>query len=156
MKKAIVAISARLGRSWQRLEARDRRMLVLLAAVLLAVLLWQGVWQPAQSRLEGAERRYQQQWALARQIGAAIPQRSRAATPIRPAHVSEAVAAAGLELEQLDVDGRVLRLTLRGDALALLTWLEGMERSGAILQSLALEKRATQLEARLGLELPGE
>ena len=154
MKKAIVTVFALMSRPWRRLEARDRRVLVLLSAVLLAVLLWQGLWLPAQLRLESAERRYQQQWALGREIGAAIPQRSRAPAPVRPAQVSEAVAAAGLELEQLDVDGNVLRLTLRGDALALLTWLEGMERSGAILQSLVLETRATQLQARLGLELP--
>ncbi len=64
------------------------------------------------------------------------------------------MAAAGLELEQLNVDASLVRLTLRGDPLALLTWLEGMERRGAILQNLVLEKRAAQLEASLGLELP--
>lgn len=154
MKKAIAKTSMLLGGPWSRLGARDRRMLVLLAAVLLAVLLWQGLWQPAQMRQESAERHYQQQWELAREISAATPQRSRASAPVRPAEVSETVAAAGLELEQLNVDGSLVRLTLRGDALALLTWLEGMERRGAILQSLMLEKRATQLEASLGLALP--
>lgn len=154
MNKAIAKVAALMDRPWRRLEVRDRRMLILLAAVLLAVLLWQALWQPAQLRLEVAERRYQQQWELAQAIGAATPLGMRAQTPVRLAQVSEAVAAAGLELEQLDVEAGVLRLTLRGEALALLTWLEGMERGGAILQNLALEKSATQLEARVALRLP--
>lgn len=154
MKKAIAKISALLGGPWTRLGARDRRMLVLLAVVLLAVMLWQALWQPAQMRLEGAQRQYHQHWGLAREMAAAIPRRSHADAPVRPAQVSETVAAAGLELEQLNVDGSLARLTLRGDALALLTWLEGMERRGVTLQNLVLEKRVAQLEATLGLELP--
>lgn len=154
MKKAIAKIWVWLGGPWSRLGARDRRMLVLLAVVLLAVLLWQGLWQRAQMRLASAERHYQQHWELARAISAAIPQRSRASASLGPAQVSETVAAAGLELEQLNVDASLVRLTLHGDPLTLLTWLEGMERRGAILQNLVLEKRATQLEASLGFELP--
>jgi general secretion pathway protein M len=154
MKKAIAKMSVWLVGPWSRLGPRDRRMLVLLAAVLLAVLLWQGLWQPAQVRLAGAERQFQQHWELAREISTASPQSSRASAPVGPAQVSETVAAAGLELEQLNVDASLVRLTLRGDPLALLTWLEGMERRGAILQNLVLEKRAAQLEASLGLELP--
>lgn len=154
MKKAIAKMSVWLVGPWSRLGPRDRRMLVLLAAVLLAVLLWQGLWQPAQVRLAGAERQFQQHWELAREISTASPQSSRASAPVGPAQVSETVAAAGLELEQLNVDASLVRLTLRGDPLALLTWLEDMERRGAILQNLVLEKRAAQLEASLGLELP--
>lgn len=154
MKKAIAKMSVWLVGPWSRLGPRDRRMLVLLAAVLLAVLLWQGLWQPAQVRLAVAERQFQQHWELAREISTASPQSSRASAPVGPAQVSETVAAAGLELEQLNVDASLVRLTLRGDPLALLTWLEGMERRGAILQNLVLEKRAAQLEASLGLELP--
>lgn len=154
MKRAIEPLSTLLAGPWSRLGARDRRMLVVLAAVLLAVLLWQGLWRPAHVRLEVAERRYQQQWALAREISTAMPQSGRVSASVGPAQVSESAAAAGLELEQLNLDGNVLRLTLRGDALAVLTWLEGMERRGATLQSLVLEKREAQLEASLGLQLP--
>lgn len=104
MKKAIAKMSVWLVGPWSRLGPRDRRMLVLLAAVLLAVLLWQGLWQPAQVRLAGAERQFQQHWELAREISTASPQSSRASASVGPAQVSETVAAAGLELEQLNVD----------------------------------------------------
>ncbi len=73
MKKAIAKMSVWLVGPWSRLGPRDRRMLVLLAAVLLAVLLWQGLWQPAQVRLAGAERQFQQHWELAREISTASP-----------------------------------------------------------------------------------
>ncbi|MNG35385.1 hypothetical protein D3C84_1221070 [compost metagenome] len=51
----------------------------------------------------------------------------------------------------MDTDNDLLRLTLSGDAKALLQWLDRTERDGVALQSLTLEKRDTVLEARVVL-----
>ncbi|WP_408002971.1 hypothetical protein [Pseudomonas reinekei] len=45
----------------------------------------------------------------------------------------------------------LLRLTLSGDAMTLLPWLDRIERDGIALQSLTLEKRDVVLEARMVL-----
>jgi general secretion pathway protein M len=56
---------------------------------------------------------------------------------------------AGLELHQMDTDNDLLRLTLSGDAKALLSWLDQIEREGVALQSLTLEKREARLHAQV-------
>ncbi|MNL84963.1 hypothetical protein D3C87_2131060 [compost metagenome] len=48
----------------------------------------------------------------------------------------------------MDSDDDVLRLTLSGNAQALMQWLDNLERDGVALQSLTLEARDTELEAR--------
>ena len=65
--------------------------------------------------------------------------------------ISESVAAAGLEMHQMDAENDLLRLTLSGDAKVLLQWLDRAERDGALVQSLTLEKRDARLEARVVL-----
>ncbi|MNN88875.1 hypothetical protein D3C81_2066130 [compost metagenome] len=54
-------------------------------------------------------------------------------------------------MQQMDGDNDQLRLTLSGDAMALLPWLDRLERDGTALQSLTLETRDGLLEARLVL-----
>ena len=51
----------------------------------------------------------------------------------------------------MDSDNDLLRLTVRGDAMTLLPWLDRIERDGIALQSLTLEKRDAVLEARMVL-----
>lgn len=137
---------------WYRLPRRDRWMLALLGVFLLTVLAFSGLWQPARERLATAERVHQQRLLQARDV--------LRAQPVNPAmgvrqgfssDVSKSVTAAGLELQNVDLDGELLRLTLSGNAEALLKWINQAERQGAILQALTLDKRDTQLEARVVL-----
>ncbi|UZE29565.1 type II secretion system protein M [Pseudomonas asplenii] len=134
---------------WQRLARRERQWLIGLGLFLLSVAMFSCLWLPAQQRLERAHHLYQQRWALAGEVHNARPTRGRTA-PTQPlsTRLDESVRAAGLELQQLDQDGQTLRLTLVGDALALLGWLERVEQDGAQLQSLGLEPRDKRLEAR--------
>ena len=56
---------------WQRLAPRDRQAVSALGLVLLAVLVFVGLWQPAQARLAIAERVYQQRLVLAAEVSRA-------------------------------------------------------------------------------------
>lgn len=137
---------------WQRLSLRERRLLLMLGAFVFGVAAFVLVWQPTQQRLATAERQYQQQLALAAQLQMARPRSTREpATQPLSLHVSESATEAGLELHQVNTDGDQLRLSLSGDAKALLAWLDRLERNGTALQSLTLQRRDTVLEARVVL-----
>ncbi|MGY3171966.1 general secretion pathway protein M [Pseudomonas sp. TE12234] len=138
---------------WQRLSIREQRLLGGLSVFVLGVAAFSLVWQPTQQRLITAERQYQQQLALATRLQQAQP-RSHVPKPVdQPLslRISESAATAGLELQQMNSDNDLLRLTVSGDAMTLLPWLDRIERDGIALQSLTLEKRDAVLEARLVL-----
>ncbi|MNJ23542.1 General secretion pathway, M protein [compost metagenome] len=156
MRAAPRAMLSTLSGLWVRQSRRERYLLSGLAVFLLATLAYSLAWQPAQARLVQAEHRYLQQRALALDVQRAQPARARwtASQPLS-VQVSERAAEAGLELHQLDLEGDQLRMTVSGDALALLAWLEQTEQQGGQLQSLLLTKQDKRLQARLVLEAPG-
>jgi general secretion pathway protein M len=137
----------------QRLSLREQRLVLALGIFVASVAAFSLIWQPMQQRLATAERQYQQQLALAAQLQQARPSRHVPEAVDQPLslRISESAATAGLELHQMDSDDELLRLTLSGDAKALLSWLDDIERDGVALQSLILEKRAAMLEARIVL-----
>ncbi|WP_095078039.1 type II secretion system protein GspM [Pseudomonas sp. Irchel s3h17] len=143
--------------TWRRLTLRERQALCALGAVLLAGLAFVGGWQPAQSRLAAAERAYQQQQLLAAEISSTQAPSLRV-TDTQPLSVrlSERAMTDGLDLQQLEVQGDVLRLTLSGDARVLLAWLHRTEQAGAVVQSLTLDKHDQQLVAQLVLQAAPE
>lgn len=136
---------------WQRLSIRERRLLLGMGAFVLAVVAFSLVLQPTRQRLETVERRYQQQLSLGAQLQQAQPRSAVMAGTDQPLslRLSDSVTAAGLELQQMESDNDLLRLTLSGDARTLLQWLDNAEREGAAVQSLTLEKRDALLEARV-------
>ena len=139
--------------AWQRLSLREQRLLLAMGVFLLAVVAFSLIWQPTRQRLETMERQHQQQLAVSAQLQRVQP---RSTPPVVPhqslsLRVSESATAAGLEIHQMDTDNDVLRLTLSGDAQALLQLLDRTERDGVALQSLTLEKRDAVLEARVVL-----
>ena len=138
---------------WQRLSLCEQRLIFGLSVFVLSVAAFSLVWQPTQQRLAAAERQYQQQLALAAQLQQARPRSHVPQSVDQPLslRISESASAAGLELHQMDSDNELLRLTLSGDAMALLPWLDRVERDGVALQSLTLEKRDAVLEARMVL-----
>ncbi|MEJ5060376.1 MULTISPECIES: type II secretion system protein GspM [unclassified Pseudomonas] len=140
-------------RRWQQLSLREQRLILGLSVFVLSVVAFSLVWQPTQQRLATAERQYQQQLALAAQLQQARPRNLVPESVDQPLslRISESASAAGLELHQMDSDNEVLRLTLSGDAMAMLPWLDRIERDGVALQSLTLEKRDAVLEARMVL-----
>ncbi|EJM84128.1 MULTISPECIES: type II secretion system protein GspM [unclassified Pseudomonas] len=139
--------------AWQRLSLREQRLLLAMGAFLLVVVAFSLIWQPTRQRLETMERQHQQQLAVSAQLQLAQP---RSPPPVvshqsLSLRVSESATEAGLEIHQMDTDNDVLRLTLSGDAKALLQWLDRTERDGVALQSLTLEKSDAVLEARVVL-----
>lgn len=136
--------------AWLRLSPRERRLLLIVGVFLLVVAAFSLIWQPGRQRLEVVERQYQQQLALAAQLQRARPLAVVTDQPLS-LRVSESVAAAGLELDQMEADNELLRLTLGGDAKRVLEWLDGVERGGALVQSMVLEKRGVGLEVRVVL-----
>jgi general secretion pathway protein M len=139
---------------WQRLAIREQRLLLILSVFILGVAAFSLIWQPTQQRLATAERQYQQQLAVAAQLLQARPGNSASEPTDRALslRISESVGISGLEMHQMDTDNDLLRLTLSGDAKALLSWLDRMEREGVTLQSLALEKRDAALHAQMTLK----
>jgi general secretion pathway protein M len=139
-------------KTWQAIPARDRFLLKGLAVFLSTALAYQLLWQPAHQRLTNAERHYQQQLTLARQVQSAQPQQAQTMTAQSlSSRVSASAAAAGLDLQQIEAEGEQLRLTISGEAQTLLMWLANLEREAGTLQMLTLEKRGSLLEARLVL-----
>ena len=143
-----------MKQAWQRISAREQWLLLAMGAALLAFAGYSLVWQPTRVRLANAERHYQQQLGVRTQLQHAQPPGDSASISELPLslRVSDEAAAAGLEIQQMDSDNELLRLTLSGEPEDLLRWLDGIERSAVTLQSLTLEKRDALLEARLVLK----
>lgn len=135
---------------WLRLSLREQRLLLIVGVFLAGVAAFSLIWQPGRQRLEVVERQYQQQLALAAQLQRARPSVVVTDQPLS-LRISESVAAAGLELDQMEADSDLLRLTLSGDAKRVLEWLDGVEREGALVESMVLEKRDLVLEVRVVL-----
>ncbi|AMB87473.1 type II secretory protein PulM [Pseudomonas agarici] len=150
IRRLYAAVAPMLGERWRGLARRERQLLGGLGIFLLAVILFSGLWQPTQRRLEQAHRLYQQRLVLAAEVQRVRPAAVRlASTQPLSSRLGETALAAGLELQQLDQEGQSLRVTISGEALALLGWLDQIEQSGALLQTLSLEKRDKLLEARV-------
>ena len=133
---------------WQRLTLRERRMVSILGLFVFGVAAFFLIWQPTQQRLATAERQYRQQLALAAQLQQAQPNTLQPTDQPLSLRISESLATTGLELHQMDTDNDLLRLTLSGEAKALLSWLDQLEREGVTLQSLTLEKREAVLHTQ--------
>ncbi|QHF42641.1 hypothetical protein PspS35_02130 [Pseudomonas sp. S35] len=138
--------------TWRALSPRDRFLLGVLATFLIGVLLFHTLWQPSRQRMASAERHYQQQQVLAQQVQRAQPQRA-GATAVQPSAstINDSAEAAGLKVDHVEVQSERLRLTVSGEATALLGWLAALERDAGAFEGLTLEKRDNRLEARLEL-----
>lgn len=143
-----------IAATWRSLSSRERGLLLGLSALLVATALFSLIWQPQQQRLASAQERYQQQRMLAAQLQQTLPPRQAQPRGEQPLslRISESILAAGLQLQHIDSDHDGLSLTLNGDVMLLLSWLDRMEREGAELQALVLEKRGGGLEAQVRLK----
>lgn len=139
--------------AWKHMSLREQRLLVSMVFCILVGGLFTMLWQPARQRLEISENQYQQQLLLATQLQRAIPRTNLSGGIQQPLslRISQSVALAGLELQQMGVDDDVLRLVVSGNAQTLLQWLGRTERDGVVLQSLTLEKRDSFLVAQVVL-----
>jgi len=140
-----------MKQAWQRISVREQRLLQALGVFLLLVVGFSLIWQPAHQRLETVERQYQHQMGLVAQLQRAQPRSDLPDDSSQPLslRISDSATAAGLDIHQMETDIESVRLTLSGNANAVMQWLDGVEREGVALQSLTLEKRDALLEARV-------
>ncbi len=137
-------------RAWKNLSLRERYLIKGMAVLMLGGLSYALLWQPAQQQRVVAERHYQQQLALAQRMQSAQAHGAvQAVAQPLPTLLSERAAAAGLDVQHMEVDGEQVRLTVSAHAQAVLGWLADLEREGVSFQALTLEKRDQQLEARI-------
>ena len=143
-------MKARLRECWQQLSHRDRQLCGALAVFLLVVFCVYGLWLPAQQRLKATQALYFKNAALADEIQRARPTSvSRVSDQPLASRLSESAAGSGLNVEQFELDTGGVRISLNGDAVAVLGWLNRIEQEGARFASLILEKRDSSLQARL-------
>lgn len=148
-------MKARLYDRWCQLPLRDRQLCAALVVFLLGVFGFYGLWQPAEQRLQAAQALYLKRLAQAAEVQQARPVRAlKTFDQPLTTRLSESAASAGLDVQQFEVQAEVIRLTLSGEAIAVLNWLNGVEQDGASFQSLVLEKREPNLEARLVINNP--
>ncbi|ARQ76582.1 hypothetical protein B6D87_21290 [Pseudomonas fragi] len=144
-----------LRERWSQLPSRDRQLCRVLAVFLLVVFSIYGFWLPAQQRLDAARGLYFKQMALAAEIQQARPGSvTRVSDQPLASRLSESAISSGLTVEQFELDAGVVRITLNGDAAALLGWLNRIELEGSGFESLSLEKRDSSLQARLQIHNP--
>ena len=110
-----------------------------------------GIFTDCVQRLRAAARAlYLKQLALEGEVRQARPGSiARGAEQPLVSRLSDSAADSGLSVEQFEIDGGVVRISLNGDAVAVLGWLNRIELEGAGFESLSLEKRGTSLQARL-------
>lgn len=143
-------MKARVRERWRQLPRRDRQLCGVLAVFLSMVFGFYGLWQPAQQRLAAAQTLYAQRVAQAGEVQRALPTRAiRVYTQPLSSRLSESAASAGLQVQQFDVDTQRLRISLSGNAMAVLAWLNRIEQKGAEFESLSLEKSAQVLQVQL-------
>jgi len=148
-------MKARVRERWLQLPRRDRQLCAVLGVFLLAVFAFYGVWQPAQQRLTAAQTLYAQRIAQAGEVQRARPTRAaRVYTQPLSSRLSESAASAGLDVQQFEMDNQVLRITLSGNALVALEWLNRIEQEGAEFESLSLEKSGQALQVQLQINNP--
>lgn len=137
---------------WQQLPRRDRQLCGVLGVFLLAVLSVYGLWQPAQQRLAAAQSLYFQRLAQLGELQKAQPTQAVMVfdQPLS-SRLSESAVAAGLHVQQFEVSAHVLRITLSGEAFAVLGWLSRIEQEGAHFETLNLQRTEQTLQAQLQL-----
>lgn len=140
---------------WQQLSRRERQLCLVLGVFLAGVFSVYGLWQPAQQRLTTAQMLYVKNLGQAAEVQRAQPtQAARVFEQPLSTRLSESAAASGLNVQQFEMDAEVLRITLSGDALAVLNWLARIEQEGAQFETLSLEKRDQTLEVQLLINNP--
>ena len=142
---------ARIGAQWATLATRERRLVLVAAAVVGADLLWGLALAPAlrtlasaPAQLAAAEAQLQQMQALASEA-----QAQRAVAPVPMAQAQAALTAATGRL------GSAAKLSLQGDrAVVTLQGING-EQLGAWLGEARAGARARVVEASLSQTTPG-
>lgn len=143
-----------IGREWRGIPAPRRWALKAVAWGLASIMVWQGLWLPAQQRLDQAQVQLNRERALAQQLrrlsatSAAVPKPAQALTTAR---LSERARIDGLQTVDMHSNGSQVTMTLQGRPHTLTLWLQALEQDGVQLTGIRLQAVDDQLQAHLGL-----
>lgn len=151
-----------LWQRWRQLAGRERLALSSLALVLLALLLYGGLWLPVERSRAEALAYFQQQRELQAYLQARAPEVRvlNGDTSARPAStdlqqlVTTAAERQGLAIERLDAEGEGgVQVSLQpAQFAALLAWFDVLQKQGIRIEEAGLERHGEGLAvARLGL-----
>ncbi|MDM8350137.1 type II secretion system protein M [Pseudomonas sp. sp1636] len=149
---------------WRGLASRERRALSLLVLVVLLVLVYLLLWQPAQQSVAVARDAFERERALHAYMQAQAPlARSMASKPqvgLDPARLQGVVTASaaeqGLTIERLDSDsGGTLQVNVQPAPFAqLLRWFAALEQQGVQISEVGLDRHEdARVAARLSLRV---
>jgi general secretion pathway protein M len=139
---------------WKALGARERRIFVVLAAVLGAVLFYLGIWSPVQGGLARARERVatvQVQLSQVREQAALVERARNAPRPTLPSDAAGAVEQTAARyamrerLKRIDPEGaRTVRVQIEeAPFAAVMAWLaELQQQSGLRAESAMFERHA--------------
>lgn len=155
--------TTRLRQRWHALAPRERLALAALAAFLLGLALYGGLWLPVERQRAQALADFQQQRELLAYLQARAPEARSLGDRAEPSatsptglqrQVTAAAEGQGLTIERLDAAGEEgVQVSLRPAPFAtLLAWFEVLQRQGIRIEEAGLERQAEGLVvARLGL-----
>lgn len=152
----------RLRQRWHALAPRERLALAALAAFLLGLVLYGGLWLPVERQRSQALSDFQRQRELLAYLQARAPEARALGERPEPSvtspadlqrQVTSAAEGQGLTIERLDAAGEGVQVGLRPAPFAtLLAWFEVLQRQGIRIEEAGLERQAEGLvSARLGL-----
>ncbi|WP_263144216.1 type II secretion system protein M [Pseudomonas sp. RIT-PI-AD] len=155
---------ALLAQRWQAMPSRDRLAITLLALFMLLVVLYLGLWLPAERRVEQAKTYFEQQRALNLYLQSRAPevrglQDRPAQASVDPARlqgvVTSTAAEQGLAVERLDNEGEAgVQVSLQPAPFPqLLRWFLQLQEQGVSIQEAGLDRAEEgRVAARLSLK----
>lgn len=152
------------SRFWNERTPRERITLIAGGALLLAVLIWWLLIDPAldgrarwQKDLPALRADYAQMESLAQQVSAA-PASTGAVKPADRASITRSLNDAGLNPQSLNVDDELIRARFNDVSFAALTdWLQRAQRESRLVVSEAsvnARERIDRVDASLSLRKP--
>lgn len=133
---------APLRQRWSLLEEREQRALAVLAAALLAFVLW-GLWLASHRAALKAETQYASARGLLRELQQAAPAAAATGGGSVLRTASDAAAASGLALNRIEPqgDGGVRVWLEKADFNAVARWLAALSAQGIRLEQAQVEKQ---------------
>ncbi len=157
-------MNAVLIRFWEQRNLRERRILAAGTALLLLLLCWLLLIEPAlagrvywQSQLPVLRAERAQMQALAQQAAAAPPA-VRAAAPMDRAALERGLVSAGLKPQNLNAGDALVRANFTDVSFSALTdWLQQSQRSAQLAVSeatVSARERIDRVDAALSMRRP--
>lgn len=150
--------------AWQQRTLRERRVLTIGAVLLMMILGWWGIIEPAisarkkmQQELPVLRAQSAQIQSLAKEV-AELPPAAPAAQPLSQQELTRLLTASGLKAQQITVAGSTVTLNFSDVSFSALTeWLQKVQREQQLFvtdASITARERLDRVDATLSLQRP--